>query len=410
MTNIINNMADAPGVIAKLAAKMLNDKTQFCKSIDKEDASIFGGMNGYQAGDTVQISKPARFVPSTGADITSSIQDIVEEKTSLVLDTRKVVPVSMASAEIFTDLGLEKWSKRVLEPAVSSIANYVESSFLEKAKNFTYTTVGTAGSTTFNQDVMLEASQRLYENGCTDEDNNFALLNPFAVRKAVTGRADLQNAADEVSKQYKTGLMGVADGFTYLRNNHLPTQTNGSDVTGALINGTITEGASSLTIDGLSANATVTKGTVFTIAGVNKVHPITKVDSGELQQFVVVADATMDGSGAGTITITPAIYAASNGLQNVTALPADNAVITVIGAASTGYKQNLVFNRNAFRMVSVPLMTPKDTEMCATETVDGMTIRVWMASDIKTDEMIARIDFLGGLAAVRPEFAVRVTA
>lgn len=404
MANLINNMADAPGVIAKIAAKMLNDKTQFCKSIDKEDSSIFSGQNGYQAGDTVQISKPARFVPSTGADITSSLQDIVEEKVSLTLDTRKVIPVSIASAEIFTDLGLEKWTKRVLEPAISSIANYVESSFLEKAINATYTSVGTAGSTNFDQDVMLEASQRLYENGCTDEDNNFALLNPYATRKAVTGRADLQNAPDEVSKQYKSGLMGLADGFTYLRNNHLPTHTNSADVTGVAINdAAVAEGASSLTVDG--ASAAPVEGTVFTIAGVNSVHPITKADSGELQQFVVGAGATTTN-----IPVTPSLYAGSNGLQNVTALPADDAALVFVGAASTGYKQNIAFNRNAFRMVSVPLMTPKDSEMCATETVDGMTIRVWMASDIKTDEMIARIDFLGGIAAVRPEFSVRITA
>lgn len=402
MANVINNIKDAPGVIAKMAAQMLADKTQFCKSIDKEDSSVFNGINGYQAGDTVQISKPARFIPSSDADVTSSLQDIVEEKTSLTLDTRKVVPVSLTSAEVFTDLGLKKWTKRVLDPAISSISNHVESSFLDKAVKSTSNLVGTAGSEAFTQDTMLAAAQKLYENGCMDDDNNFALLTPYATRKAVVDRADLSNASQEIKDSYKSGLVGVADGFTYLRNNKLPLITNSSDVTGVAVNdASFAEGASTITIDG--ASSAPAAGTVFTVAGVNAVDPITKQDLGYLKQFTVASATTT------VITLDEAIYAGSNGLKNVTALPADNAALVFTGAASTGYIQNLAFNRNAFRMVSVPLMTPQDSEMSATETVDGMTVRVWMQSDILTDKMIARIDFLGGLAAVRPEWATRIT-
>lgn len=402
MANVINNMKDAPGVIAKMAAQMLSDKTQFCKSIDKEDSSIFEGMNGYQAGDTIQISKPARFIPSENADVTSALQDIVEEKTSLTLDTRKVVPVSLNSNEIFTELGLKKWTKRVLDPAISSIANHVENSFLDKAVKATSNLVGTPGTEAFSQDTMLAAAQKLYENGCVDDDNLFALLTPFATRKAVVDRADLSNGSDEVRASYKNGLIGVADGFTYLRNNKLPLITNGSDQTGIAINdAAVAEGASTITVDG--ASAAPAAGSVFTIAGVNAVDPITKQDLGYLKQFVVVSATTT------VITLSEPLYAGSNGLQNISALPADNAALVFVGSESTGYIQNLAFHRHAFRMVSVPLMTPQDSEMSAVETVDGMTVRVWMQSDILTDKMIARIDFLGGLANVRPEWACRIT-
>lgn len=404
MGNLINNMADAPGVIAKMAAQMLDDKTHFCKSIDKEDSSIFDGKNGYQAGDTVQISKPARFVPSTGADISSSIQDIVEEKTSLTLDTRKVVPVNMASAEIFTDLGLKSWTKRVLDPAMSSIANHVESSFLQKAADFTYNSVGTAGSEGFGTDTLLHAGQKLTENGCDDLDNRFALLNPYATRKAVVDRKGLFQSSEDISAQYKKGYMGTADGFDYLSNNHLPTHANGTDVTGILVNdASVAEGASTLIVDG--AAAVITVGSVFTIADVYAVHPITKVTLSHLQQFVATTES------ATSIGISPALYAGSNGLQNVSALPADNAAIVFVGAATTGLSQNLAFHRNAFRMVSVPLMIPNDAHLAAQETSEGgLTVRVWMSSDINTDKMIARIDFLGGIAAVRPEWSCRITA
>ena len=89
-TTNVNTLKNAPGVIAKLAAGMLEDKVQFSKVIDKADKSDHDGKNGYNAGDTIYISKPARFIPGTNADITSVIQDVVEEKTPLTLDTRYV--------------------------------------------------------------------------------------------------------------------------------------------------------------------------------------------------------------------------------------------------------------------------------------------------------------------------------
>ena len=411
MANTINNLKDAPGVIAKMAAQMLADKVQFCKTIDKEDTSNFDGKNGYQSGDTIQISKPARFVPTTGADVTSAIQDVVEEKTSLALDTRSVVPVQLTSAEVFSELGLKSWAKRILDPAVSSIAQDVESRFLDKAVDATYNSVGTAGSETFTTDTILSAGQKINENACSDLDNRFVLLSPYANRKAVDARKGYFNSVPEIADQYKKGYMGEADGFSFLSNNLLPTHTNGNDVTGVAVDdASVSEGASTLHVDGLTTTTgTVKKGTVFTIADVYAVHPITKDTLSHLQQFTVTADVTADGTGDADLAISPSLYAASGGLQNISALPADDAVITFVGAASTGYTQNLAYHKSAFRMVSVPLMLPADAHMAAQETVDGMTVRVWLASDVLTDTMTARVDFLGGLATVRPEWACRIT-
>lgn len=412
MANTINNLEEAPGVIAKMAAQMFDDKVHFLKTIDRENSSVYNGMNGFQAGDTVQISKFARFIPGSTADVTSSLQDIVEEKTSLSLDVRRNIPVSMTSAEIFTDLGLSKWTKRVLEPAMSSIANYVESAFLTKAVDSTFNIVGTPGSTVFDTDTALAAGQRIDENNCDDADNRFMLLTPAARRSAVNARKGLFQSSDEIAKQYKSGAMGIADGFTFLSNNRLPIHTNGNDVAFEVSTTVSTEGQSTLVVEGLSTSpdGTVTKGTVFTIDTVNAVDPITKEDLGYLQEFVVTADAT-GSSGSATLNISPPIYtSASNGLQNVTAFPTDGDTCNVkTGSASTGYRQNLAYHKNAFRMVSVPLPNYDGAHLCATETINDISIRVWMDADILTDKMICRLDFLGGLAAVQEGWAVRIT-
>jgi hypothetical protein len=410
MSNTANTLKNAPGVVAKLAAAMFADKVQLCKTIDKEDASAFEGMNGYNSGDTIYISKPARFVVGSTADITSTIQDIKEEKVALSLDIRGVVAVKMTSLELATEMNLKSWAKRVLEPQISAMAQYVEKTVAEKCSDATFNAVGTPGSSVYNTELVLKAGQKIDENACPDFANRFILLNPAANTSAVDARKGLFQSSEEISKQYKEGAMGMADGFTFLRNNLLPIHTNGNDVVFEVRTTVVTEGQATLVVEALTTTTgTVKKGTVFTIAGVNAVHPVTKDDLGYLQQFVATADKTADGSGYATLTISPALYtSASGGLQTVTAFPQDGAAITPVGAASTGYKQSLAYHKSAFRMVSVPLVLPEGADMAAQETVDGFTIRVIRDYDVITDVMIMRIDFLGGVAAVRPEWAVRI--
>lgn len=412
MSNDIQTLKDAPGVIAAMAAKMLADKVQFCKTIDKADKSDYDGKNGYQAGDTIYINKNARFISGTNADITSAIQDVKEEKVALTLDERRVTGIALTSAEIATEMALKSWVNRILDPAISEMAQKIESSFLDKAMDATYNSVGSAGSTVFDMDTVLSAGQKIDEFACPDVDNRFVLLNPAAQRSAVNANKGLFNNTSEVGKQYIKGRMGQGMGFEFISNNLLPIHTNGNDVVFEVRTTVAVEGQATLVVEALTANTgTVKKGTVFTIAGVNAVHPITKADLGYLQQFVVLSDETADASGYATLDVSPAFYtSASNGLQNITAFPVDGAAITPVGSASTAYVQNLAYHKSAFRMVSVPLVTPGGLDMSAQKTHEGMTIRVIRDYDVLTDKLIMRLDFLGGICAPRPEWAVRITA
>jgi hypothetical protein len=403
MANTFNNIKDAPGIIAKAAAQTLKDNLVFCNTIDKADASDFGGKNGYKAGDTIQTSVPARYVPQTSFDITSSIQDSVEEKRALTLDTISTVGMEIDSFEFATEVDLKNTIKRFVMPAAESIAQDVERRFIEKATQATYNSVGTAGSNAFGVSDVLAGRTKLNQNLCPRAERSF-LLNSASGAKAVDARKGLFQDSSEIAKQYEMGMVGRADGFDWYENELLNVHANGADVTGAAINdASVSEGASSITVDGLSAAPT--EGTVFTIAGVNMVHPITKTDMGVPQQFVVGAGATTT-----SVPVSPSIYAGSNGLQNVTALPADDAALTFVGAASTGYAQNLQYHKNAFKMVSVPLIMPTKAEVAAQETVDGITVAVIRDFDVLERRMITRLDFLGGLSAVRPEWANRITA
>jgi hypothetical protein len=402
MANTFNNIKDAPGIIAKAAAQTLKDNLVFCNTIDKADASDFDGKNGYKAGDTIYTSKPARYVPQTTFDITSSIQDSVEEKAALALDTISTVGMEIDTFEFATEVELKDTIKRFVMPAAESIAQDVERRFLQKATDATYNSVGTAGSNAFTVADVLAGRTLLNQNLAPRGDRTF-LLNSESGAAAVDARKGLFQSSTEINKQYLEGMVGRADGFDWYENELINVHTVGSDVTGIAINdAAVAEGASTITVDGASAAPTV--GSVFTIAGVFAVHPITKQTTSRLQQFVVTSATTT------VLGISPSLYAGSNGLQNVSALPADDAALTFVGAASTAYAQNLQYHVNAFKMVSVPLVMPTKAEVAAQETVDGITVAVIRDFDVLERRMVTRLDFLGGLSAVRPEWAVRVTA
>jgi hypothetical protein len=256
---------------------------------------------------------------------------------------------------------------------------------------------------------MLSAGQKISENGCPELSDRYALLSSAGMRSAVNARKGLFQSSTEVSDQYKKGYMGTADGFDYLTTNLFTPITTGTASGAHTVTTTSTTGATTLAVTG-TGTQTIKAGTVFTIAGTKAVHPITKVAYPYLQQFVVTADATAV-AGAYTLSVSPTIYGPTSGsLQNVDVLPTSTSVITfLMGTASTAYGQNISYQKSAFRRVSVPLYLPSgSTDMAAQETNDGHTIRVTSQFNILTGKEIMRLDYLGGLAAVRPEWACRI--
>lgn len=416
MANTFNTNKAAPGIIAKLAAGYLNDHIQFVKTIDKADESDWDGKNGYSAGDTIQISRPAQFEYGTGADVSAAIQGIVETKTPLALTAQSRVAVEVTSAEIATDIQLKTWAKRVLEPAMITLSNGIESAALSQAVLSVNNLTGTPGSTSFDTATILAAGQKLDESGCKDYSNRYVLLNPAANTSAVDARKGLFQQSDAIAEQYKDGAMGRSDGFTFLRNNLLPTFTMGSQNTsGVTASANLVSGSGTVSLAGLGNAKTVTVGTVFQIAGVYNVHPVTKATLPTLAQFVVTTGGTSDSGGALDVTVsingTTPQGPLTDGLQNISTLTASSQVITFnSGATSTGYAQNLAFHKSAFRFASVPLLMPDGVDFAAQETVDGITVRVLRQYAIGTDKLIMRCDVLWGMANVRPQWADRITA
>jgi hypothetical protein len=119
---------------------------------------------------------------------------------------------------------------------------------------------------------------------------------------------------------------------------------------------------------------------------------------------------TVAGSTATNLLISPKIYSSASGaLQNVSGMPTTTAVGTCFGTASKNYVTPLMYHKDAFQFVTADLPIMDDAHKCARRTQDGLSMRVWMASDIRNDELLMRIDILYGFKTLRPEWACRIT-
>lgn len=410
MANVIANIKEWGGVIAKAQAGLFEDNLQFCKTIQRADESDFDGKNGFKAGDTLYINAPLRGDPTSTFDQTGTIGDVTETKIPLPLDIISSQAYELNTLEIATEMDVKQFLNRIVKPTMVSMATDFENKVLAKATDGVFNSVGTAGSNDFDTDVILEAREKINEQLAPKDDERYFLFNSRAGRAAVNARKGLFQSSDEIAKQYKKGLVGMADGFTWLESELIQKHTNGNDVVFEVRTTVSTQGATSIVVEALTANTgTVTKGTVFTVAGVYAVHPQTKEQYDTLQQFVVTADATADASGYATLSVSPAMYTTGS-LQNISGFPTDGNAITPVGAASTGYKQNMAYHKNAFRLVTVPLVMPKYAEFAEQFNYKGINVAVVYDWDQVKRTMVLRFDILGGLALERPEWACRVTA
>jgi hypothetical protein len=147
---------------------------------------------------------------------------------------------------------------------------------------------------------------------------------------------------------------------------------------------------------------------VFTVANVYAVNPQTRQSTGSLQQFVVTADATASSGNWASVSVQPAMYTPSNALATVDSFPQSGAVVTVLGAASTVYPQNLVYQKDAITFATADLLLPQGVDMASRQVHNGISLRIVRQYDINNDRMPCRIDVLYGYSTIRAPMAARI--
>lgn len=394
-----------PDMIAKEALVHLKNNLVMARSVHRDYKKEF-----HKVGDTVSIRRPVKFVASTGA--TRSNQDITEGSTAITVDQQKHVSWSYTSADM--TLSIEEYGKRYVEPAMITLANTIDVAVADNYKDV-WNWVGTPGQTINSFSDFSKGPQRLDEMSVM-ADRRFGALSPADGYGLLSTQTALQSDKLVVGAYEEARLGRVANAMAFSTQN-VQTHTVGAHGGTPLVNGgsqndtyaaTKATGESSLVTDGWTAStAVLTQGDVFTLANVYAVNPVSKAVLPYLQQFVVKAAASSDGSGNATLTVSPAIIS-SGAYQTVSATPADNAAITVLGTASTGYSSNLIMHPNAFALVVCPLEQP-DGAQGSTQSMDGLSVRVVKDYDIDEDNNIIRLDVLFGTKAIYPDLATRIS-
>jgi hypothetical protein len=393
-------------MLAREAAAMLSEEMNFLSNINRGREEEFKTQpNGYKKGDSVDIGIPPVPTVFDGSNFAGggAAPDQAEQKVRLQLATQKHVPLTFTAKE--KALSITDFKERFLKPAMNSLGSVVQADLIQRAVVATPNVVGTPGTIPNTFKTYGQARGTL-ERFLAPEGDRSVLVSSDASNELADAIKNQQNPGDTVNKSFLQGYMTRAQGFDMFENQSLPIFANGS-ATGFTVNGAGQTGAT-LNIGGLTAAQTILKGTVFTIPGVYAVHPVLGVSNGKLRQFVVTGDFTAAGA-TGSIGIYPPLSTSSASVVGtVSSLPANGAAVSLVGSASTGYRQHLAFHKNAFTAAFAPLPILASCEGY-TATVGGFSVRVMTFGNGQTDTESTRIDVLYGFAAVRPDHAARIT-
>jgi hypothetical protein len=393
-------------MITRKALEIFENNLVLTRNVNRAYDDSFA-VEGAKIGSTLRIRLPDRALVTDGAAL--QVQDDNEQFTTLTVSNQKHIGVNFTSAEL--TMQLDDFADRVLKPRISQLAASVDADVANAYKSI-YQTVGTPGTTPGTSAVLLAGHQKLNESA-VPQNMRYATVNPAGNAGLVEGLKGLFNPTDVISKQFKSGMMGTGVlGYDEINmSQSIAQHTTGSrSATASLaVNGAVsTQGATTLAIDGDSGSATFAVGDVFTIAGVFSVNPQTRQSTNSLQQFTVTALATASSGAWASVSVSPAMYTPVNALATISAFPADNAVVTVVGTASTAYPQNLIYQKDAITFATADLLLPQGVDMASRQVHNGISLRVVRQYDINNDRMPCRIDVLYGYSAIRPAAAVRL--
>lgn len=410
----MSNTTLTADVVAKAALAILDNELGVVKTFHRAYEEEFSQqVNGYKIGDTISIRRPADFVIRTGA--TLSTQDVIEGKTTLTIDQQIGVDFQFTSSDL--TLKITDLAERVMKPAMSTIINYMAYDCLGTMYKRIYNWVGTPGQTVNSYADFALAPQRL-DTMAVPMDNRHSVLSP-ADHWGMLGSQTALYIQDAARGAYREGSLGTIGGVDTRMNQMVPTHTVGVATGTPLVNGgsqNVTYDTAkntwtqTLNTDGWTNSTTgiLKEGDVFTIAGVYMVNPKTKQTTSILQQFVVCADADSGAStGPAALTISPPIISASGPHKTVSAAPADNAAITVLGTGGTGYVQNMAYHKNTMALAVVPMEMPAAAYGGHRESYKGLSLRVIPIYDGTNDISKWRLDLLYGRKVIDPRLATR---
>ena len=402
----MSNTTLTADIIAKEAVMILDNELVMAKQVFRGYENEFDKkVNGYSVGETISIRKPTDFTVRDGA--TMAVQDVVEGKTSITVDKFKGVDFKFSSQDL--TLKIEDLSERVIKPAMVQLANQIDRDLMAlyaSVPNW----VGTPGQVINSYSDFAAGPERMDEYA-VPADGRSAVLSPQDHWGLLGSQTSLY-IQDAAKGAYRKGSLGEIGGVDTYMSQNIPTHTVGADTSGT-VNQSVTASTTAYATvkDTMQQTITVASldlnpGDVFTIADVYAVNPVTKAKLPFPKQFTVVSYSS------NSLTFYPAMIW-SGAFQNVAVSSGvtdlNTKAITAVGTATNSYRQNLMFHKNAFALVSVPLVSPPGAVDVSRRTYKGTSVRVIPVYDGVNDVSAWRLDVLYGTKAIDPRLALRIS-
>lgn len=407
MANAFQN----PVVYTDETLRVLQNNIVLGKKVSRKHQKEFG-KEDMKIGDTLNIRRPARFTVSSGQAFNG--QDYTETSIPLVVNQQKHIDTSFTSADL--TLKMQDFSDRIIKPGAIQLAQQIDIDGYINAKNTVGNLTGTAGTAPNNVSFLFDIGKKLDDFSVPRDARRYYAMDQASNAAQVAALTGFFNQQKLVGQQYEDGIF--VDGTNTVGLKIAMSQNVSRQTVGPLGGTPAVNGASQGLVSGWANTGTLITngwtaavglrlraGDVFTAAGCNSVNPVTKQSTGQLMQFVVLADTSSDASGNATISISPAIITAGP-FQNVTASPTNAGLLTVNGTAATSYVRNLAWHEDAFELAVVKM---QDLAMFggwgAVRSQDGFALRVFRQAAISSDTVGNRVDALYGWATPYPEQA-----
>lgn len=373
-----------------------------------------------RANDVIWRPMPYVAQSFSGMDQTSNFKDYTQLAVPASINTNRSVPWKMTAKELRDALQ----SKTLGDAAKQKLASDINVAIMNAAANFGSLVVKRTGAASGFSDLAA-ADAVMNEQGVQQFDR-FAALSSRDYNNMADNLASRQTMAGKPTTAYEKSYVGSVAGFETFKLDYANSLTVRAGVT-VSINGAnqyYTPKSTSVAVTGETSNVdnrfqniniTVGSGTVkvgdaFTIAGVNAVHQITKGDTGQSKTFRIVGIVSGAG-GTGTVTITPPIISGGGSTdaelqyKNVTATPANGAVITFLNTATASV--NPFWQKDSLEILPGRYVIDESSGVAVMRASTDQGIEVVMQKQYDINNMVTkyRLDTLFGVVNKQPEMS-----
>ena len=362
--------------------------------------------SGYKIGDTLQVRRQNHFIVGDGSVATP--QSIIETVESIVVAHQYHALIAYTIQDL--SLRIEDFSRLFIAPAIQEVITQMEKDIASSAEQELNFFTGTAGVAINSFTTVDTAGAKLLEQGVNIASDAYMAM---TVRDGSSLKGALLNNFTPVFNEdiVRSSAIGHLSYFDIFQSQNIKRHTAGAgprlhSADALLVNGAVSSG-NTIVMDGATISVTdyFVVGDVISIAGVQSVNPVGRAATGQDMQWVVTANASSDGAGNITVTVSPSIISDTlNPNRNVSNAVPNNAAVTMVGS----HNVNVAYPSRGLDIVCPPLyklQVPYASVAVDPET--GLSLAVTQTGDILGYQNYMRIDLLCGFKW-HQQYAVRV--